>query len=180
MKKSENITKYSVKWQLLRASIKGGKTSFEVKLDKVLFYLREEGTIDAWERVYNFLEGLQRGYVSSGDDLKINIIEEALQVLKLEKTNIKEVLSEVCEIKLLMNTSFSDRYCLYKDLYLRSKKWLEGGYIHKEQEAFIDKLIDIFNTKSESHLIQSRYEFASLYNLREKASLMKNKHKFFF
>lgn len=173
MKKSENITKYSVKWQLLRASIKGGKTSFGVKLDKVLFYLREEGAVDAWERVYNFLEGLQRGYISSGDGFKINTIEETLQILKLEKVNVKETLSEVCEIELLMNTSFSDRYCLYKDLYLRSKKWLDGGYIHKEQEAFIDKLIGTFNTKSESHLIQSRYEFASLYNLREKASLAK-------
>jgi hypothetical protein len=182
MKKSKEISKYQVKWQLLRASIKGSKTSFEDKISKVLCYLAEEETIDAWERVYNFLEGLQRGYIAAKDLDKIGILDDELSVLKGLKSSFtkKEEIDGSIELALLKKTSFKDRYCLYKDLFNRSKKWLQGGYFHQEQESFIDILIHVFIYESEETLIKENYSYNKLESLRRKSSLVKNKHQFFF
>jgi len=182
VKKSKGITKYSVKWQLLRSSIKGSKTSCEEKISKVLCYLSEEETADAWERVYNFLEGLQRGYKSSGDLDKIGLIGRELDVLRIIKDSFvkKEVFSSLEEMSFLKKTSFKERYHLYKDLFARSRNWLIKGYFHQEQESFIDILMNVFIYNNEESLIKDNYSYKKLKNLRERASLVENRHKFFF
>lgn len=180
MKKTKDITKYSVKWQLLRSSIKGGNTSCQDKISKVLLYYNQEKTIDAWERVCNFLEGLQKGYASSQDLDKIELIQTELDKLTTDKVLIKEISNKEVELRLLLNSSFQDRYCLYKDLFKRSKTWLVRGYFHKEQESFIDLLIQSFNLKLESSLIKDNYKYERLLKLRNDSQFIKNKHKFFF
>ena len=178
MRKSKDITKYSVKWQLLRASIKGPSTDVSAKIFKALQYLKEENTIDAWERVYNFLEGLQRGYLSHHDFSSIALVECALGKIKNSKPLNKETAVE--DKAQLSASPFTERYLLYKDLFQRSKKWLIKGYFHKEQEEFIDLLYHHFLEAGELHLIRDSFNYDKLLKLRKGSSLIKNKHKFLF
>ena len=182
MKKTKDITKYSVKWQLLRSSIKGPKTSCVEKISKVLCYLSEEETVDSWERVYNFLEGLQRGYIGSGDLDKIDLINKELIILKEIKSSFvkKEDFDGLKEMAFLKKTAFVERYHLYKDLFGRSRSWLMKGYFHQEQESFIDILMNVFIHNDEESLIKDNFSYKKLKNLRERASLVENRHKFFF
>ena len=180
MRKSENITKYNLKWQLVRVRIKGSKVSFDDKIEAVLNYLEEEESLQAWERVYNYLEGLERGYKSSSDEYKMDVIRGILSQLKTAKENLELKIEEEDDWD-----CFSDEGVkkigikLYKDLFLRSKKWLEGGYIHKEQEAFIDKLHDAL-VKVGAGDFKESYKIDALGEMRHNASKLKNKHKFFF
>lgn len=180
MKKTAGISKYNLKWQLVRAAIKGNKVKFDDKIELVLDYLGEEESLQAWERVYNYLEGLERGYKSSSDEYKMDVIRGILSQLKTAKENLELKIEEEDDWG-----CFSDEEVkkigikLYKDLFLRSKKWLEGGYIHKEQEAFIDKLHGSL-IKAGVDYFGENYKIDALREMRHNASKLKNKHKFFF
>lgn len=180
VKKTNNISKYSIKWQLLRSSIKGSKTSCVDKINLVLNYLSEEETVDAWERVYNFLEGLQRGYIGCSNLENIEKIQIALDHLLVEKNNylIHKQLDVIEELRTLNLASFQQRYLLYKDLFVRSKKWLLSGYYHQEQENFIDFLYSSFDNDLQK--ISDNYNYSKLLDLRKASKFIKNKHQFFF
>lgn len=179
MKKSENISKYSLEWQLCRISIKGSKFSCDEKISTVLSYYKKEPSLQRWERVYNFLEGLQRGYRAAGKELEISNIQESLKYLNSIKVHSMSV--ELDNWDVLENeVTLKIAVKLYKDLFTRSKKWLLSGYFHKEQEAFIDKLHEVIASLAGDLFHNTSFSVVKLKTLRDESVNIKNKHKFFF
>lgn len=180
MRKSENISKYNLSWQLCRVSVKGSKFNCEEKILKVFSYFEEKPSLQRWERVYNFLEGLQRGYKAAKKDREIALIQTHLDCFKINRVLKMEVEAEDnwnCfkeDSMLILGTK------LYKDLFKRSEKWLKSGYFHKEQETFIDKLHEALINKGWVYSISDRHSMVRLKELRVNSLLVKNKHSFFF
>ena len=178
MKKSKDITKYNLKWQMIRASIKGSDTTLEEKLAKVNSYFNEEKTIDAYERVLNYLEGLQMGYKGKDPDA-VNIIQGEID--RYHSINTSELTKEqngFITFEDATKYSFKDRYNLWRDLFIRNKKWLEKGYIQKEINDFMDILYRLFKQNNEE--LDRAYSYEKLQQLRKEAGTKENTHKFFF
>ena len=178
MKKSKDITKYNLKWQMVRSRIKGPNTSLDDKIEAVNNYYNSEKTVDAYERVLNYLEGLQLGY--KGKDQKaVNFINTVIMNYKTINTeNLIKEPNGFITFEDASKYSFEERYNLWKDLFLRNKKWLEKGYIQKEINDFMDVLYQLFQQNKEK--LGSSYSFEKLEQLRNNAAGKENTHKFFF
>ena len=178
MKKSKDITKYNLKWQMIRASIKGSDTTLEEKLSKVNSYFNEEKTIDAYERVLNYLEGLQMGYKGKDPDA-VNIIQNEIdQYRSINTAELTKEQNGFITFEDATKYSFKDRYNLWRDLFIRNKKWLEKGYIQKEINDFMDILYHLFKQNNEE--LDRAYSYEKLQQLRKEAGTKENTHKFFF
>lgn len=182
MKKTDGITKYEMQWQLIRSSIKGSKTDLESKLEEAQAYFLEKRTYDRWERVYNWLEGLERGYVGKDRDGNINriVAERSWYNALKEKCVIQDSyeLDQERESQTLVNASLKAVTCLWKDLFSTNKKWLEKGYYHKECNDFMDKL---WNARQDiMQCVSYKYSMDCLADLRTQCGETENKHKFFF
>lgn len=182
MKKSKHISKYEVEWQIIRSSIKGGKTSFDEKISRALNYLTDQMTEDRWERVYNWLEGLERGYKAARDDQKISVIKSILGSLDSMKEGgsigLAIALDEKAELKSLKKASDKEVITLYRDLCKTNEGWLSKGYFHGECNEFIDYIVSVHNELIVN--IKGKYTLSYLKELRLNASEMDNNHKFFF
>jgi len=186
MKKTAGITKYELQWQLIRASIKGQGTNLEGKLGEACAYFLETKKYDRWERVYNWLEGLLRGYKAAKDDISINIINEELFAYRkwkedgtvLYKGDNDYGLNEESEAERLIIAPIRSVVVLWKDLYKTNSKWLEKGYNHKECNAFMDWLWN--NSYELKSNVKYEYSMDYLVTKREDCNLKENKHKFFF
>tara|TARA_Y100000593_G_C4272762_1_gene318299 strand:- start:753 stop:1262 length:510 start_codon:yes stop_codon:yes gene_type:complete len=169
MRKTKNITKYNLKWQCVRVSVKGSKVELSDKISTTMNYLVSEKTIDAKERVLNWLEGLQMGYRKKNQEA-VDIIDKQIAFVKQIGYDLKEI--DDIDIKEIDTKTLQ---FVYRDLAKRSEKWLVKGYIHKEQESFLDMIND--------ELVLRNCEIAwaeKIKILREAAANMKNTHKFFF
>lgn len=180
MKKSKNISKYDLEWQVIRAKIKGSKVSLEDKIKSARRYYKATRTMDRWERVVNWLEGLERGYRGRNQE-NVERIRIEIDAFKHVKDSVKSVLPldvEKQEI-LLQKVSISDLKVLWKDLFIRNKKWLQGGYVNKELNDFMNW---IWNSrlKHNKEEISSTFSFDKLSDYRKKAKNKKVTHKFFF
>ena len=170
MRKSKNITKYNLKWQCIRASVKGSKVNLEDKIATVMNYLVDEKTVDAKERVLNWLEGLQMGYRNKNQGA-VDRINDQIDFVK----QISYELNEVNDIDInVVDTETLQK--VYKDLAKRSERWLVKGYVHKEQESFLDMINDEL-IKRDSELVTLAEKIC---DLREAALIIENTHKFFF
>ncbi len=179
MRKSENISKYNLAWQLCRISIKGSGFNCEEKILKVFSYFEEKPSLQRWERVYNFLEGLQRGYKAARMDNEIMLIQTHLDCFKIsEGLELEE--EETDDWDSIEWNAMNLGIKLYKDLFKRSEKWLKGGYFHKEQEAFVDKLHEVLIKGGWVYSAHDRHNIKRLRELRANSLTMKNKHNFFF
>lgn len=181
MRKTEGVTKYELQWQLLRSSIKGKDNSSESaltsKFTQVKSYFEQSETYDRWERVYNWLEGLRRGFHKKGEFF-LNLVESELVYYKsLEPQKQTSVRCENSLSSLLL-VGFNERKVLWDDLFKTNKNWLEKGYFHKECNDFLDFLYQSFELKNEIHLL--KLNKAYLLELRENKTQIKNSHKFFF
>ena len=178
MKKSKDITKYNLKWQIVRSQIKGSSVLLDQKLKKVNDYFDSEKTIDAYERVLNYLEGLQLGYKGKVPDA-VDLIQKEID--KYRQMNTDDLLKEpdgFITFKDASKYDFDTRYTLWKDLFLRNKKWLQNGYHQKEINDFMDVLNNLFQQNGEK--LDAAYSWKKLQELRKEASTKENKHKFFF
>lgn len=179
MRKSENITKYNLAWQLLRVSIKGSKIDYDEKIEKVVIYFEQKKCLQRYERVYNYLEGLYRGYKAARRSDKMLVIDATLTYLRAQKPHLKMVEEEADNWDCLSDKEMKKiGVMLYKDLHHRGKRWLENGYTHTEQEAFMDKLYNALVKVGEGGKLD-KYRTSHL-TLRTQAGTIKNTHKFFF
>jgi len=169
--KSFGVTKYDLKWQVLRASLKGQlNDNLEEKLSFVDSYFIETPSYNRWERVYNWLLGLERGFKASRNEEKIKIIQETLKYYLSVKPNqsFKEDTYDD-----FSSYSQDQLMTLWKDLYKTNRQWLIKGYLHKECNQFLDTLA--------AHLrLLNSVRFAELLLLRENSKHIKNTHKFLF
>ena len=178
MKKSKDITKYNLKWQMVRSSIKGTAIPLAHKIIAVNDYFDSEKTKDARERVLNYLEGLQMGY--TGKD------PSAVKRIQIEIDNYRSKDPDVLmkepngfiTFKDATAYSHEERFALWKDLFRRNQKWLEKGYVQKEINDFMDVLYQLFQKNHEK--LGDAYSFQRLEQLRKEAAAKPNTHKFFF
>lgn len=179
MKKTSDITKYEPDWQILRAKIKGPMTTLEDKLRLVKFYFDRNRTVDAWERIVNWLQGLQMGYRASNDTPALERIVTELVWYNGIKPSSKELpMTTEVILKKLQQYPFKDRLLLWRDLFERNKKWLAKGYNHAEHNIFSDALWQTFVTNHEN--VPENFDKVKLDDLRKRSANLKNTHKFFF
>jgi hypothetical protein len=177
MKKSADITKYDLRWQVLRSSLKGKfNDNLTLKLKKVSDYLNEDKSKDRWERVYNWCEGLLKGIKASASQENLQSLLSYMDFLDNNKHEYKE-----SEKGLSIQESFHlysqiELVLLLKDLFKTNKGWLEKGYFHKECNCFMDQLYEVV----EESLIKDSFSKKSLLLLRAKSLHVTNKHGFFF
>ena len=178
MKKSKDITKYNLKWQMVRASVKGTKVPLESKLKTVNDYFNEEKTKDAHERVLNYLEGLQMGYRGKNQEAVDRIDTEIVKFRTINKDALLKEREGFISLEDATKYSFDDRHRLWKDLFTRNRKWLEKGYIQKEINDFMDVLYKLFEKNQEK--VSDAYSNEKLKALRKDAGEKENTHSFFF
>lgn len=136
MKKSNDITKYEVNWQIIRFMVKKEK-NIEIKLSMIRNFYINNFTIDNKERCLNWLEGLALGYKSSNLNA-IYLIQNEVEYFDNTFPINKEIIAFNEEINKLNQYDFKIKFGLLKDLYKRNEKWLINGYFHKEQNTFLD------------------------------------------
>ncbi len=181
MKKTDGITKYEMQWQLIRSSIKGQGTDLESKIQEAYSYFAETHSYDRWERVYNWLEGLQKGYAAAKNLVAINRIKQELESYAyLKETGMVKFydsyeLDVEAQAKRLAQASDKAVIVLWKDLFRTNEKWLKKGYYHKECNEFMDML-----WQARGIDVSDRFSMKHLQELRGLCGDMDNKHKFFF
>lgn len=140
MKKTKDVTKYNLKWQIVRILNKKEK-NIDVKISNVMNFYCSNKNYNNWERIYNYLEGLYKGYKQNYqyECLKIN---ECLEWMKKNKTNDmndSDVNFSDIEDNLLIE--------LYKDLYKRNQKWLSKNYRNSELNLYLEKIYNYLKNK---------------------------------
>jgi hypothetical protein len=179
MRKSVDITKYDPDWQILRARIKGPQTPLKQKMSEAHAYYKLLQTVDAKERVMNWLEGLSMGYKASGDNQSIlDIAQELVWYNEQTPSKKEQELSSADISTSLQRYSYANRLILWKDLFKRNEKWLKNGYFHKEHNDFSDLLYQSFIDNKEQ--IPDNYSKTKLDDLKKQSEKTANTHKFFF
>ena len=181
MHKTEGITKYNLEWQLVRSSIKGSKVKLEDKLTAALKYYESTKSYDRWERVYNWLEGLWRGYKAANNLEAMARIADMMDTFDAWKDAAVNrgalPTNRIIDAQLLRTAGDNELIGLWNDLFRTNEGWLKKGYYHVECNEFMDFMYD----RRLQHLtIKDRYSYEKLNELRHERSQIKNKHKFFF
>lgn len=179
MRKTKEISKYELEWQMVRVKVKGAlndKNTLHEKFKIIRNYFQETYTYDRWERSYNWLEGFYRGIKRFSCESILLLIEDEFAYYNANKPQINVINKN-------FNKTFNDyditlRWKLYKDLFNTNKKWLQGGYFHKECNGFIDELYNSF--LEDSIQIKQNYSFEYLLQLRSNSFKTLKTHKFFF
>lgn len=171
--KSEGISKYDIHWQIVRVSLKG-KLNQDVskKVEIAQVYFEANPNKSRWERVLNWMQGLERGYK---DEFKKNYMKATIKLFSL-KPYSNELEPTADGFKDFAKYLDSQLYKLYLDLFKTNENWLKKGYFHKECNAFMDKLLDYL--ESEKMMVGGSRK--TLQELREKCQLTPNTHKFLF
>lgn len=152
MRKTKDISKYDLEWQLYRISLKR-LPSLEAKVQAAVDFLKDHPTQADNERVINYLEGLSMAYRG---DVRKKILDVA-ETLKEEEytTHNRFDFNPPLLINGNPNKGIKPKYtkaefdslakALIKDLLQRSKGW--GSYHHPEHEEFLQKLITYMGDK---------------------------------
>ena len=161
MKKSKDISKFDVDWQVFRVGLKDLKTHMD-KAEAAADFLLSHRDRASKERVLNFMQGLSLAY--SGQDREdIVSLASVLDTLEVSDANIAS-----SDFSTHPKASLQK---LAKDLFLRTKKWLQKGYRHEEQIAFLERLIDYLGDHKMADDLEGLIEFSLT---------IPNTHKFFF
>lgn len=161
MKKTKEITKFDLDWQVFRVSLKKYKTYIE-KCEQAKSYLIANANIADQERVLNYLEGLSMAYKCEQREYILSI-KESLH--KLDVTNENKFsfdLSKYTE-KELKSTA--------NDNFARCKKFLLKGYRHNELIEFLNKIYSYLDLKEKQKELDL---------LVEESKKLENSHRFFF
>ena len=174
MKKSADVTKYEPQWQIIRSIVKGKyNNNLDEKFSLVENYFKQTYSYDRWERVYNWSEGLQRGFRNKNEK-KVGYIQEKLDYLM----SLKPDESNICHnlnYEILNNYSNDVLINLFKDLLKRNITWLQGGYLNKELNEFIDIVLYYIKDKN-----KIEKQIISLNEFREYSKTVKCTYKFVF
>lgn len=171
MTKSKNVSKYYTPWQIVRVQAKRLKTP-EEKTELALDYLADNLTYPNYERVYNWVEGLAKGYTGKNPQA-VKYLEEILEALKLVRKEINRI-EDYPEPK-LSEYSQDILILLYKDLYRRADEWTKDFYFNEELLKYLELL--------EQHIRGGIIKPTELFRIRQKIALQlheKPKHKFLF
>lgn len=176
MKKTRGVTKYEIEWQILRVTLKGSLNESEydllIKINQAFDYFERNKIYERWERVFNWLEGLLRGYHSKEPSLRA-IIQDKIDEFECLKPEI--VLSEeTINSEKILEYGDDLLKLLWVDLFRTNKKWLLKGYFHKECNDFMDLVYEHLRGNS----LDNRQK--ELLVLRKNSFLIENNHKFFF
>lgn len=169
MRKTKDITKYNLAWQLVRQSAKLQKKAQD-KVNLCLSFLEETPNKANHERVRNWVEGLERGYRRVDQSVCEYLNEVVLPLVDSVK------LEDVPDAHIDISTvSLRALDALYNDLYIRGFKWLNKGYIHQEHEQFMDMLAEELDKRSELS-----YKHEEYLRARRVAATIENTHKFLY
>ena len=162
MRKTPEITKYCIEWQMIRLSCKSFK-SVDQKVHQACTYLYKYNNVSAKERVQNYLEGLCLGYK---DDASKKFVKAAIEYVKDYPVS-NDIITNT-NLSLYTNKEIN---ALAADLMVRVTKWLSNGYRNTELLDFITCLyVHTNNTPKLDKL-----------NMAISASkLIPNTHKFMF
>ena len=162
MRKTPDISKLDISWQVLRVALK--KLVFSDKLNTTEQYLQRNATRATKERVLNYLEGLSFGYAAGSVNRAkcLELFEKLRDFAVTEENNYSEDFSKFERAALKE---------LLIDLTARAIKWLKKGYRQEELLVYIKKLATHLQDTATLDKVK-RYEQES-YKLR-------NTHKFFF
>ena len=161
MKKTKEITKFELDWQVFRVSLKKYKT-YQEKCEKAKSYLIKNSNIADKERVLNYLEGLSMAYRDLNRKYILDIKESLHNFDVTDENKFSFDLSKYTE-KDLRSTA--------NDNFARCKKFLLKGYRHNELIDFLNKIY--------SHLdLKEKREELEL--LVEDSYKLENTHRFFF
>ena len=163
---------------MVRSSIKGPSIPLNDKITIANNYFDAEKTVDAYERVLNYFEGLQMGYTGKDPQAVEQIGKEIERYRSMDRSSLLKEPNGFIKFEDAVKYSFEDRLALWKDLFLRNKKWLEKGYVQKEINDFMDVLNGLFRKNGEK--LNPSYSYERLEQLRATASKTQNTHKFFF
>lgn len=139
MRKTKDVSKYNLKWQLLRVQNKRTKV-LDDKLNNVINFYNENKNYPTWERLYNYLEGLILGYKDLYSKVKIR---DCMKYLELNKVN--DMTDSDISIK---EVAIKDLIYLYLDLYKRNEKWLSKNYRNEELNDFLTILYNTIDDYS--------------------------------
>lgn len=179
MKKTKNISKFDLDWQIVRASVKGSKMDVFKKLYFVNDFYRRNKSKENHERVLNWLEGLALGYKKQTTLYMMNAFHVVHEMLDDYRTMDVDKLPSVDSENDFSKYTFEQRYTLWKDLLARTKSWAKKGYIHQEQLEFCNALWDSF-TFDEVDMISSYYSKDNFDEIISRAQKLPNTHKFLF
>lgn len=161
MKKSKDITKYDLDWQVKRVSLKNYKT-YQEKCDIAKQYLLDNQNIADKERVLNYLEGLSMAYKDKDRAYILDMKNELSELVVSNENKFNFDLSKY-SLDVLKSTA--------KDNQTRCNNWLKKGYRNQELIDFLFKIYEYINdTKAICKL-----------NVQiEDSKLISNSHHFFF
>ena len=179
--KTKGITKYEVKWQVLRASMKGlGRDELSSNIQKAFSYFKEDKNKAGWERCVNWLMGVARGYKAANDLESIEICNIAIESYGDQEVLPDEIFDIDYQNKLLHNYSFKERYVLYKDLFKYEEHFCSRRYRSAELERLVDSLWQSFIDLNEGSLIEDIYNKSKILSCRQNAPNGVNNKKFFY
>lgn len=163
--------------------MKGNNHLLREKFDTVFQYFESKPTQDRWERVVNWLEGLERGFRSSRDLLKVKLAKE--EILRygnregLEYENFILADSQEKVIEIMKTYSFIERKTTWQNNFIRNKAYLKGGYNHFDLNLFMNLLYSTFTTP-EVLSLGKNYQLEVLERLRIEQPGRKKTIHFFF
>ena len=161
MRKSKDITKFDIEWQIKRVSLKSYKTYIE-KCDVAADYLMKNKNIADRERVLNYLEGLSMAYKNADRKYILDFKDELAKI---------EVSAEnKCNVDLNQFTH-KELTSVGKDLMVRAKGWLKDGYRNEELLNFLTRVLEATNDTK---------RLTQLNELIEYSKSLQNTHSFFF
>lgn len=165
--------KYDIHWQIVRVSVKGVfNNDLPKKIAIVMNYYNANPNKTRWERVLNWLTGLEKGVK---DEYKKNYLKNEIDLFQ-KLSPFQEVEATVNSVEAISKYSKSQLCHLYLDLFTTNKKWLQNGYIHEGCNDFLDRLAEAIGEE----YIASPYRRDVLVELRMRAKLTPNTHKFLF
>jgi len=173
MKKTKDITKYNIDWQIIRVCAKKMKTC-EEKIAVCEQYFKENMTVDNKERYINWLEGLLLGYKASNDMQSVDIIIEKIDESYSIKCKSKETNQVSSESSIL---KYDDKRLstVFNDLCDRNIRWLSKGYFNTELNEFIDNIHKCIRDK---HAVKKKKEKLDM--MRCSSKKIKNTYSFIY
>lgn len=170
MKKTKDITKYNIHWQIVRTKAKKIKDLVEKIKSVQLFYDKNKNQ-DNWERAVNWLEGLSMGYKDPKNKafIKASIGSFNKSMNRDTSNNFDFQKYQIDDLS----------YCL-SDNIARFRKWTKSGYVHPNLTEFVLKLSEYLFEKTNSNKYKNIVDEinSTVDNIYSKG--IKNTHKFLY
>lgn len=135
MKKTKDITKYDIHWQVRRVSFKLLK-NYKEKVDSAIDYFNNNLNRADRERILNYLEGLSMAYKNE-DRKYILDVRDRLALIEVSTESRCSLDFSCYNSKELTRTA--------KDNMVRCTAYLKKGYRHKELIHFMKSIYEYLN-----------------------------------